>query len=198
MGWLFPLIVLTALGAAVTAAAEPEPLVLSAEERAGIVRRVEHCGTFRTAAIGRTDPRRYLTHFWAYELKAGKEAPRRLAEVTHFKYEGGETIRTTVDLGTREVVKVEVLKAYPTPLAPDELTAAVSLAKEKSPAVRAFYEKHPNDVQVQALAPVVADAKSPRFGHRIALLTFRTKKDARDSLLIDVDLTNRTIQAKSK
>jgi hypothetical protein len=58
----------------------------------------------------------------------------------------GITVRYTVDVTTgKQVGQTEVLLNHHTPIARDELTEAVALAREKSPAVAALYKDRDKD-----------------------------------------------------
>jgi hypothetical protein len=168
---------------------------LSADDRSALKRVVEEHPRFKRAAEATTDRRIYLTSIWAYSMVLEGNLTRR-AEVEHFKYEGGVTIRTHVDmLPSLSVINVESLPAYPTPLAADELSEAVKLAREGIVRVKALYESAPEPT-VRSIVVLIADRDSPRFGHRIVVLSF-TKRNGRDETVsVEVDLTARTVTTK--
>jgi replicative superfamily II helicase len=116
------------------------------------------------------------------------------AEALHFNYDDGTTIRTIFNLSRREVVKVETLEAYPTPLADEEVEQALDLAMEKSVEVRSLLEKFNRDrVKLKSLAPVIADKKDKRYGKRIAILSLMPKEVLADSVSVTVNLTEKTV-----
>ncbi|MFN0053560.1 MAG: hypothetical protein ACKV0T_15380 [Planctomycetales bacterium] len=162
---------------------------LSFKEQQEVVRRVEAAKSYRQAAVIDADKRIYVVDLWAYEMRRAKP-PRRMAEVLHFKYEGGETIRTTYDLNAHKVVKVEKLQAYPTPLAAQELTVAIEVARQNDHRVETLFGEDNESVLTELLVPIIADKNSPRFGHRIAKLMFRANPDAVETVSVEVDLTD--------
>ena len=111
-------------------------------------------------------------------LPASKKKPA-VVETLHFRYDGGVTIRSKLDANTREVLEVEELHAYPTPLAPAERDEAIELAREKSERVRKLlHEDAGGQPDVNILVPVVSDDKNPKFGHRLVILSVGPKPPA--------------------
>ena len=170
-----------------------ETIPLTPRERAAVIAAIEAAPSHRAASLRPRDARMFATKVWAYRIKGADRPARRLAEVAHFKYDGGQTIRTTYDLDGKRVLKVETLDAYPTPLAPAELTAAVDLAKELVPAVKALYAKQGDKVRTDVLVPVVADKASPLFGHRTVHMTFRATAGGDGGVTVELDLTDRKL-----
>ncbi|MEW4566617.1 hypothetical protein AB1L88_02000 [Tautonia sp. JC769] len=129
------------------------------------------------------------------------DAPDRVVvETLHFKYDEGVTIRSRIDAESREVVSVEKLRAYPTPLAPEELEEAMKLAREESDAVQGLFEEARDDgPKVTHLVPVISDPDNPRFGSRIVLLQLRLRPEPGADeppgrgLTVEVNLTDRMV-----
>lgn len=119
--------------------------------------------------------------------KGGKKP--HFAETVHFKYEGGITVRSTVDLQKKKVIKVERLEAYPTPLIKKEEERAIRLARAQIPVVEGLYGNKKNKVRAQVLVPIVSDRKHRLFGHRLVRITFRPQRFSSNSLTVRVDLT---------
>ena len=110
-------------------------------------------------------------------MPASQKKPA-VVETLHFRYDGGVTIRSKLDANTREVLLVEELRAYPTPLCPVERDEAIELAREKSERVRKLYEDAGGQPDVNILVPVVSDDKNPKFGHRLVILSVGPKPPA--------------------
>ena len=131
-------------------------------------------------------------------LPAGKDKPE-VVETLHFKYDEGVTIRTRIDAQKMIVLKTEKLRAYPTPLAAEELEKAVGLAREKSAPVNKIYGDAEGKPDVTALVPVISDAMSPRFGHRLVILSVGPKPPADAKappgkrVTVEIDLTDGTV-----
>ena len=119
-------------------------------------------------------------------------APRRsdVATVLRFDRSSGKTIRTFVDLAAQRVLRRDELVGYPTPLHPDEIAQAVTLARRDFGSIeRAF--SLPGGSPRYDWSNVVHSIGS-RAGHRLVLLRFHSR-DLPASVL--VDLTTETAVA---
>jgi hypothetical protein len=114
-------------------------------------------------------------------------------EALHFNYDNGKTIRTIYNLTDKNVVKIDALEAYPTPLASEEIAEARKLADEKDDRARAVLRKYRDQIAVSALAPVIADRSNKRFGKRLAILVFTPKRNPADGVTVTVNLTDKTV-----
>lgn len=112
---------------------------LSDEEKTRALQILTSAAPVRGVRSVSAAPRRPLVATAGYHVAAPDQPAKRFAELTHFEYEGGVTIRSTVDLTTGAVVKIEKLEAYPTPLAEEEHKRAAALAMEKVPAIAELY-----------------------------------------------------------
>jgi hypothetical protein len=168
---------------------------LSAERKQQVVNLVEQSIDGGSGArTTRGSRSRVLVGVWAYALPQQNSESRHLAEVTHYDYQGGVTLRTTVDLSQPAQPKIlgtERLKAYPTRLAPEELAQAVRLAQQL-PEVQNLFASSANIVRVTHLAPVMADRDSPSFGHRLVKLFLRAGDQSPGFTVVDVDLSQQT------
>jgi hypothetical protein len=184
--WLLPVALFVSLGGALAA----ETLVLDPQELGSAVAHIKAAALFHKAAAGKKDPRLAVASAWKYRDPEARGKGEEVVEVLFFKYEGGVTIRAAVDAKSGEVLEVEELRAYPTPLASDELAEAVRLAGEQSEAVRKLIAgARPGDIVNRAFAPVISDPKDSRYGHRIAVLTVYHKAERLRAVKVEVDLT---------
>ena|SRR5262245_15276968 len=176
-----------------TAGAQDPRSELTGAERTALLKEVAASKEFATAIkeSKKVVPVRVRTYTEAVDGKP--EA--RFAEVLHFNYADGRTIRTVYNRTDGRIVRVESLEAYPTPLADSELARAKQIA-EKSEARAEFVRRNGDRVEVTYLAPVIADPKHPLFGKRLVTLIYRTKADPKqadqtaDSLNVQVNLTD--------
>lgn len=163
------------------------------DELRTVIETLQGLELFKKATARTEDQRMFLVSSSKYRVKEDGKAEKAVAEVVYFRYEGGITIRATLDLGTNELLKLEELKAYPTPLAEEESTEAIRLAKEQSPAVRALYAANgEKDVKIEKLVPVISNPEDPRYGHRLVILMFGPKSRPEGVVKVAVDLTLRT------
>ena len=107
----------------------------------------------------------------------------------------GVTIRRVVDLNSGQLVgEPEVLFNYATPVAPEERTEAIRLAREKIPAVRdLFTDADEKEIAVDALVQVITTTGLPEGapGDRVVSLQFR-KKNSTKRTTVMVNLTQQT------
>src|SRR5438876_12190070 len=82
----------------------------------------------------------YLTNLEVHRDTRDPESPRN-ALVIHYRYEGNLAIFTSVNIGRKEVTKVESEADCPTCLAPEELARAIKLA-HASAEVRKAMTRH--------------------------------------------------------
>jgi hypothetical protein len=126
----------------------------------------------------------------------GAAAEQELVQSLHFRYLDGKTIRTTCTAANARVLKIEELEAYPTPLTDQEIADAQKLAREKDSRVKEMFKKYKaSDLDIQAVAPVVAFRKNPLFGKRLATLFLTPKKNAGAVLSVTVNLTDGEVVA---
>jgi hypothetical protein len=106
----------------------------------------------------------------------------------------GVTVKRVVNVNTGEEVGMpEVLFNYPTPLAVEEVSEAVKLARQQSPAVQELYKRAKNEVLVthKVKRPLQARREySP--GDRLVDLSFREKTATR-AVTVLVNLTRQTV-----
>lgn len=126
--------------------------------------------------------------FIKVDLLPGTHAddPARRVNVIHYRYHGDETIITTVDLHTLDILKVETYRHFPTALAAEELARAERLARADA-RLQSMFDSSQVIVEgrpFQATAP--ADAL---FGHRVVHLLLRDGANYRVGPRILVDLT---------
>jgi hypothetical protein len=107
----------------------------------------------------------------------------------------GVTVRRVVDLNTGQMLgEPEVLFNHATPVAAEERTEAIRLAREKIPAVRDLYAgADEKDIAIDALVQVISTTGLPEGapGDRVVSLQFR-KKDTTRRTTVMVNLTQQT------
>lgn len=168
------------------------------EDQKPILDAIRTLPAFRAAVAAQEDDRLALVSVVRYAF-ADERGQRLVAEVSHFRYEGGVTIRTTYDLGRKVLLSVELLPAYPTPLGVEETAKAIAMAREKSPIYHNFYKTHGDDgVDLQVVSSLYADPRHPLYRHRIAVVRLRPKADLTQLTTIPVDLTEGLIREKYK
>jgi hypothetical protein len=132
----------------------------------------------------------YLTRLEAFR-EAGGKAPRHLALLTYYRYEGDLGILVSVDMDRNEVTGVESIPHLPTSLTSEELAEADKLARA-NPEVARFLARYGPGAKIDVDALVVFTTVKEAFGyhHRVVRLHFR---QGRDYLLygplVEVDLT---------
>lgn len=97
------------------------------------------------------------------------DAPQRQARVTHYRYEGDETVYTCVDLRAGTVMQVEKLPHHPTALAAEERARAEQLVRGDARLANLFAAEA--QVRVE-LRPHQAPVEDELFGHRLVLADF--------------------------
>jgi Cu2+-containing amine oxidase len=142
-------------------------------------------------------------YFTSAELVSPKDDGERPREVTrnagviivnHYRYKTDEVIRSTVDLGTRRVLKVEHFAHLPTPLSAEELQTAKELAFADGRVKKALKPYDLENVVVEPLLPRVNSKKDPAFGHRVVNLLFLVGSDYLGEPRVLVDLTTRKVE----
>jgi hypothetical protein len=170
----------------------PKP-VTQPKERAVIQEALEKSAAFAEAVKGKQKV--VASTMVRYKNKPdGAATESEFVETLHFDYDTGRTIRTIYNITEKKLVQVELLEAYPTPLAVEEITEATKLAKDKHERVRALLQKYKEEkVTVEALAPVVADRKNKRFGKRLAILVMSPKEKLADTVSVTINLTDKIV-----
>jgi hypothetical protein len=139
----------------------------------------------------------YLTRIEVFRDTSAKTNQRN-ALVTHYHYDGDLAILTSINLGRKQVTKVETIPHLPTSLAPEELAAAEKCARA-DPEVRKALARYPAPLEVDALVVHTVVPNAPTFHHRVVRLTFR---QGREYLLygpvVDVDLTTGTVRVERR
>ena len=97
-------------------------------------------------------------------------ASGRRALVTRYEYATGLTIRTWVNLSTREVLAVRRDLNYPAPLAPQELARATQLVEEHDAEIREIARARADEVEYIHMVPANSNWLPSRAGHRLVLL----------------------------
>lgn len=128
----------------------------------------------RDAANKVTSGPQYITGVSAMPAKVADEP--RIAQVTRYIYAGGITVHTYVDLDSGKALSVNPYVNFPTPLSREEVERAKRLALEHIPEVSAVGDG--DDIEVDALTMIVSSKSRPDYGHRLAILNFRTKEGA--------------------
>ncbi len=111
------------------------------------------------------------TVFIKVELLPGPtaDAPQRQVRVTHYCYEGDETVYTCVDLKNGTVMQVEKLAHAPTALAAEEQAQVEQLVRGDARLTGLFAAQ--SQLRIE-LRPHHAEAQDALFGHRLALVDF--------------------------
>ena len=94
--------------------------------------------------------------------------------VIHYRYQGDETIITTVDLQGLAVLKTETLRHFPTALAAEEKQRAESLARH-DPRCRTLFSTPSIHVDLRPLQ--ATDSSDPAHGHRLVHVMLRDGAD---------------------
>jgi hypothetical protein len=172
--------------------------VLTAAERelaAELVR-----GADRAAPAFATDRPMYLVDMEL--LRSKEDESRRMALVTHYRYEGNMAVRSVVDLTARRVLEVEMTPDVPVPFAEEELERAreLALADEQLRIVivdnlDGFTSARPG-YEIQGLGMRAASPEDPLYGHRVVSLLFDTPSGYITGVEVVVDLTTETVQVR--
>jgi hypothetical protein len=147
----------------------------------------------------------YYTQTEVAPAKDDGERPRGLLEaalvvVSHYRYRNDEVIRSTVDLKTRKVLKVETFAHLPTPLSEEEFAEAKKLAfdekQEAGKKLAAALKPYGDKLRIEPLLPRVGkDDKA--FGHRLVNLVFHAGTTYLTSPRVIVDLTTREVKVET-
>jgi hypothetical protein len=119
----------------------------------------------------------------------------RTVVLTYYRYKTDEAIVTTVNLATKEVLKMEHIRHLPTPLAEEEVTEAREMAF-KNDQVKKALQGYGDKVDVSVLVPQVGK-DDKKFGHRLVVLMFRVGKDYLVSPRVLVDLTEQKVEVET-
>jgi Cu2+-containing amine oxidase len=130
---------------------------------------------------------------WAREKSDKEGAPdKRMALVTHYRYEDDAAILTLVEPAASRVAKVEVIPHLPVPLSQEEFQRASALAM-KNPQVAEALGPSVKEVKTEALMLRTSDEKDKLFGHRVVRLLFRLGTDYLTRPVVFVDLTTQKV-----
>lgn len=142
----------------------------------------------------------YYTLTEVVPTKDDGERPKGLLEaalvvVSHYRYSTDEVVRSTVDLKTKKVLKVEKFAHLPTPLAEEEFTEAKKLALDNDK-VKDALKPYGDKLKIQPLLPRVGE-KDKAFGHRLVNLVFHVGTTYLTSPRVIVDLTTREVKVET-
>jgi len=112
----------------------------------------------------------------------------RKVMVTHYRYEGDETLLSFVDLNSHEVYRVEKHQHLPTALAPEEAARAEQLVRANAELADLF-RQYGNRLRVQ-VRPFGTVPDQPQFGHRNAQVLFKVGGEYLADWSVTVDLTD--------
>ena len=116
-----------------------------------------------------------------------------LYRVIHYRYDDGTAIHTTVDMQNSTALERREIPHLPTPLGPDEISRARSLARSND-RVRAELGDQLEDVVVLAIPMYISDEEDRWFGRRIVSLFFKLGEDYIAGLDVVVDLTHENVE----
>jgi hypothetical protein len=161
------------------------PLALSAEE----IRLARHVAEERQSLPANPLSPLERVYFIKADRLPGPNAddPERRVNVIHYRYRGDETIITTVDLHTLEILKVDRYAHFPTGLAAEEVARAERLARAEERLQPLFAD---GTVILEARPIQTATEADPLFGRRLVQLLLRERGHYRAAPLILVDLTH--------
>lgn len=117
---------------------------------------------------------------------------KRLARITHYRYDGDLSIFTLIDLAAGATRQMEVIPHQPVPFSVEEYRAASELVLT-DPRVRAILGERVAKVKVEGLALRTADPKDRYFGHRVLRMLFKYDNDYITRPIAMVDLTAQTV-----
>ena len=187
------LLALTILGAGEMTAASP--ILLKGVEREALLKEIAKSPAFVKATKGKKVVASTVLQYAV--IPAGSKEPQQIIEALHFRYDDGKTLRTTYNMSAKKLTKLEALEAFPTPLAPEEITDAKKLAQKQSKKVSDLMTKYPGpELGVQALAPVISEKKHALFGKRLARLVLTPKKNLKSTVSVTVNLTDKKVTGK--
>lgn len=117
---------------------------------------------------------------------------KRLAKITHYRYDGDLSIFTLIDLAAASTRQMEVVPHQPVPFSVEEYQAASQLVLA-DPRVRAVLGERVEKVKVEGLALRTADSKDRYFGHRVLRMLFKYDNDYITRPIAMVDLTTQMV-----
>ncbi len=188
------LLVALGLGWAAMAGAQPEPspgFDLTPAER-DLARQLAD-GEISARRL-RTDDRLYVVDFELILPKDqnGESGDRRLARVTHYRYDGDLAIVTFVDLGSRQVLQLETIEHPSVPVSQEEFDIARTLVLQDAE-VRGQLGTNLTEVVPEALLMNFPDAEDQLFGHRVLRFVFKLGTEYLRQPVAWVDVTARTV-----
>ncbi len=119
-------------------------------------------------------------------------ADKRLARITHYRYDGDLSIFTTIDLNAQTTRRMDVVPHLPVPFSNEEYAAAASLAMSDR-RVRGILGQRQSLVQPEGLAMRTSDPADRYFGHRVLRMMFKLDDDYLTQPIVLVDLTTQTV-----
>lgn len=173
-------------------AAESLRSIDSPSERMDLQKAFETAPQFRREVAGRKKV--IATTMTLFSTRASpSSAEQQVVEALHFRYDDGKTIRTMFNATEQKVIRIDILEAYPTPLAGEEIEKAKELAKAKDAKIRQLIEGTPQEqLKIEFLSPVVSDKRDPRYGKRLVIVIV-SSKDAPGSEKVTLNLTDETV-----
>jgi len=112
--------------------------------------------------------------FFVHAEMLNDKAAGRRALVQHYRYEGDVTFTSIVDLAANQVVDVRSAAHVPTPLSPEEVSAAQTRALQEAP-VRSLTSQY-GQVTLEPRAIRSTSPDDPLFGHRAIEFFFLTPR----------------------
>lgn len=142
----------------------------------------------------RTDDRLYAVDFELIVPKDlnGEPGDRRLARVTHYRYDGDLAIVSFVDLGSRQVVQLDTIAHPSVPVSQEEFDLGRTLVLQH-PEVRSQLGANLTEVVPEALLMNFPDPEDPLFGHRVLRFVFKLSTEYLRQPVAWADLTARTV-----
>jgi hypothetical protein len=120
---------------------------------------------------------------------------RRLARITHYRYDGDLAIFTVIDLAAQSTSRMDVVPHQPVPFAHEEYKAATNLALADS-RVRALLGDLEPVAKAEGLALRTSNPGDRLYGHRVLRLMFKVEDDYLARPIALVDLTAQTVQVE--
>jgi hypothetical protein len=124
------------------------------------------------------------------------QAEKRLARITHYRYDGDLSIFTLIDLSAQSARKMDVTPHAPVPFSHEEYKAAGDLALAH-PRVRAALGSRESLVKAEGLALRTSSPGDRFFGHRVLRMMFRLEDDYLVEPIALVDLTAQTVEIET-
>lgn len=119
-------------------------------------------------------------------------AGKRLARITHYRYDGDLSIFTMIDLTAHSTRRMDVVSHHPVPFSNEEYEAAAGLALADR-RVRSLLGERLTQVQPEGLAMRTSDPADRYFGHRVLRIMFKLGDDYLTRPIAVVDLTAQTV-----